>query len=170
MPMPMNSPGRVSNTSTPSRAASAARKSARAAGPDPAWVDLTRHPAAERTPGVEVVRVEGGLFFANADHVRARIREIAESANARAVVLDAETTPSIDVTGARMLADLAQDLGRQDTDLLVARDLGQVRDVVKHAEVPGIAVGVHPTVDAAVHAALGGTGPGRPAAPEAAPG
>ena len=115
--------------------------------------------------------MEGGLFFANADHVRARIREIAEeSGDARAVVLDAETTPSIDVTGARMLADLAQDLGRRDTDLLVARDLGQVRDVVKHAEVPGIAVGVHPTVDAAVHAALGGTGPGWPAAPEAAPG
>ena len=57
-----------------------------------------------------------------------------------------------------MLADLAQDLGRQDTDLLVARDLGQVRDVLQRAEVPGIAVGVHPTVDAAVHAALGGTG------------
>ena len=47
----------------------------RTAGPDPAWVDLARHPAAERTPGVEVVRVEGGLFFANADHVRARIRQ-----------------------------------------------------------------------------------------------
>ena len=130
----------------------------RTAGPDPAWVDLARHPAAERAPGVEVVRVEGGLFFANADHVRARIRRIAQSGDARAVVLDAETTPSIDVTGARMLADLAQDLGRQDTDLLVARDLGQVRDVLQRAEVPGIAVGVHPTVDAAVHAALGGTG------------
>ena len=56
-----------------------------------------------------------------------------------------------------MLADLAQDLGRQDTDLLVARDVGQVRDVLQRAEVPGIAVGVHPTVDAAVHAALTGT-------------
>jgi MFS superfamily sulfate permease-like transporter len=130
----------------------------RTAGPDPAWVDLARHPAAERTPGVEVVRVEAGLFFANADHVRTRIRRIVESAQPRAVVLDAETTPSIDVTGAQMLADLAQDLRRQDTDLLVARDVGQVRDVVQSAEVSGIAVGVHPTVDAAVHAALDRTG------------
>ena len=126
----------------------------RTAGPDPAWVDLARHPAAERTPGVEVVRVEAGLFFANADHVRTRIRRIVESAQPRAVVLDAETTPSIDVTGAQMLADLAQDLRRQDTDLLVARDVGQVRDVLQRAEVPGIEVGVHPTVDTAVHAAL----------------
>ena len=30
--------------------------------------------------------------------------------------------------------------------------------MLQRAEVPGIAVGVHPTVDAAVHAALGGTG------------
>jgi anti-anti-sigma factor len=118
---------------------------------------------------VEVVRVEGSLFFANADHVRARIRRIAQSSGARAVVLDAETTPSIDVTGARMLADLAQDLGRQGTELLVARDLGQVRDVLQRAEVPGIAVGVHPTVDAAVQATLGGTGAGWPADPEPAP-
>jgi hypothetical protein len=56
-----------------------------------------------------------------------------------------------------MLADLAQDLRRQDADLLVARDVGQVRDVLQRAEVPDIAVGVHPTVDAAVHAALRGT-------------
>jgi high affinity sulfate transporter 1 len=124
------------------------------AGPDPAWVDLTRHPAAQRAPGVEVVRVEAGLFFANADHVRARIRGIAESADARAVVLDAETSPSIDVTAARMLADLAQNLHRRGTRLLVARDVGQVRDVLRRTEVPGIAVGVHRTVDAAVHAAL----------------
>ena len=52
-----------------------------------------RHPAAEPAAGVEVVRVEAGLFFANADHVRTRIRRIAESADPRAVVLDAETTP-----------------------------------------------------------------------------
>ena len=102
------------------------------------------------------MRVEAGLFFANADHVRTRIRRIAESADPRAVVLDAETTPSIDVTGAQMLADLAHDLRRRGTRLLVARDVGQVRDVLRRVEVPEIAVGVHPTVDAAVEAARSG--------------
>jgi len=29
----------------------------RTVGPDPAWVDLARHPGAEQVPGVEVVRV-----------------------------------------------------------------------------------------------------------------
>ncbi len=54
----------------------------------------------------------------------------------RAVVLDAETTPSIDVTGAQMLADLANNLRGRGTRLLVARDVGQVRDVLRRIEVP----------------------------------
>jgi len=128
----------------------------RTAGPDPAWVDRARHPAAEPVAGVEVVRVEAGLFFANADHVRTRIRRITESADPRAVVLDAETSPSIDVTGAQMLADLAQHLRRRGIRLLVAHDVGQVRDVLRRIEVADIAVGVYPTVDAAVAAALAG--------------
>jgi len=38
----------------------------------------------------------------------------------------------------------------------VARDVGQVRDVLRRVEVPEIAVGVYPTVDAAVAGALAG--------------
>jgi SulP family sulfate permease len=36
--------------------------------------DLRRHPENQQTPGVVLVRVEGGLFFANADTVRAAVR------------------------------------------------------------------------------------------------
>jgi sulfate permease, SulP family len=141
----------------------------RTVGPDPAWVDLARHPGAEQASGVEVVRVEAGLFFANADHVRARIRKSAESADPRAVVLDAETTPSIDVTAAQMLADLAHNLRSRGTRLLVARDVGQVRDVLRRVEVPEIVVGVYPSVDAAVEAALGSLGEIDAADPHAPP-
>jgi MFS superfamily sulfate permease-like transporter len=141
----------------------------RTVGPDPAWVDLARHPGAEQAPGVEVVRVEAGLFFANADFVRAQIRKSAESASARAVVLDAETSPSIDVTAAQMLADLAVNLRSRGTRLLVARDVGQVRDVLRRVEVPEIVVGVYPTVDAAVEAALGSLGEIEAAGPHARP-
>jgi hypothetical protein len=39
-------------------------------------------------------------------------------------------------------------LHSRDTRLLVARDVGQVRDVLRGVEMPEIVVGVYPTVDA----------------------
>ena len=47
-----------------------------------------------------------------------------------------------------MLADLAHNLCSTGTRLLVARDVGQVRDVLRRVDVPEIVVGVYPTVDA----------------------
>ena len=47
-----------------------------------------------------------------------------------------------------MLADLAHNLRSRGTRMLVARDVGQVRDVLRRVEVPEIVVGVYPTVDA----------------------
>lgn len=96
------------------------------------WVDAGRDADAHTTPGVAVLRVESGLFFANADHVRAAVRGIAAREHASAVVLDAETVPFIDVTAARMLTDLRHDLARRGAGLYLAQDVGQVRDVIRH--------------------------------------
>ncbi|MGC1167049.1 MAG: SulP family inorganic anion transporter [Solirubrobacterales bacterium] len=92
--------------------------------------DLDRHPEARPVPGVIVLRVESGLFFANAEGVRDRIRAAASSSGAKAVVLDAESVPFIDVSAARMLDAMAEELARDGLRLLVARDVGQVRDVL----------------------------------------
>jgi sulfate permease, SulP family len=101
--------------------------------PDGRWADVEREDEAERQPGVAVLRVEAGLFFANAEHVRQTILLHARSEDVRAVVLDAETVPYVDVTAAEMLVQLRGDLERAGTQLLVARDIGQVRDVLRHA-------------------------------------
>ena len=122
----------------------------RAPGTEDQYVDLARHPANEQVPGVVIVRVEGGLFFANADVVRARVRALAAAPGTRAVVLDGETMPSIDVTAARMLVELRDDLRRRGVELLLARGVGQVRDVLPRA---GDAERVYPTVGEAVEAA-----------------
>ena len=37
---------------------------------DNTYVDVTRSPDAERPTGIVILRVEGGLYFANADSVR----------------------------------------------------------------------------------------------------
>jgi sulfate permease, SulP family len=115
------------------------------------WVDVARSPHGTPTPGVLVARVESGLFFANADHVRERLRALAAEHEARAVVLDAETVPFVDVTAAAMLRQLNADLERDGIRLLVARDVGQVRDVLAHTSGPSP---TYRTLDEGVAAAL----------------
>jgi anti-anti-sigma factor len=124
-------------------------KLGKVAGTDSQWTDLARHPANEQAPGVVVLRPESGLFFANADWVRSHVLEAAKGA--KAIVLDAETMPYVDVTAVRMLAELHEDLERQGVRLVVARDVGQVRDIVRSAgEAPQVQL--YPTVQAAVDA------------------
>jgi len=96
--------------------------------------------------------VESGLFFANSDHVRDSVLA-ALTADTVAVVLDAETIPSIDVTGAGMLIALRARLSERGIQLLVAKSIGQVRDVVATAEPRADVPGRYDTVDAAVAAA-----------------
>jgi sulfate permease, SulP family len=118
--------------------------------------DLARHPENLREPGIALLRVEGGLFFANADSVRAAVRAHAAEPGTRAVVLDAETAPYIDVTAARMLLQLAADLRREGVELVLARDVGQVRDVLRRAEGQAARPRTYPSVQEAVEALQGG--------------
>jgi sulfate permease, SulP family len=115
--------------------------------------DLERHPDNQQLPGIVILRVESGLFFANADAVRQSVRAHAATKGTRVVVLDAETAPSIDVTAAHMLAELTQSLEREGVRLLVCRQIGQVRDVVGQVATDTTPEGVYPTVQAAVQAA-----------------
>jgi MFS superfamily sulfate permease-like transporter len=79
------------------------------------------------------------------------------------VILDAETVPYIDLTAVRMLDALADDLARDGIELALARDVGNVSDLVaRTARTQGIRRN-YPTVRAAV-AAL--TNPPPPPDPE----
>ena len=125
----------------------------RASGPDGPFVDVERHPEAAAVPGVVILRVESGLFFANADGVRDRIRAHAADPGVRAIVLDAETIPAIDVTAGNMLIQLGHDLQDQGKRLVLAREVGQLRDELDHAPSgQGQIIETYPTVRAAVDA------------------
>ena len=71
----------------------------------------------------------------------------------KAVVIDAETVPFIDVTAATMLAALAEDLERDGVVLILAREVGQVRDLLGVAEGDKPLIRTYPSVRAAVDAA-----------------
>jgi MFS superfamily sulfate permease-like transporter len=119
--------------------------------------DVERH--AENVPpdGIAVLRVESGLLFVNAEHVRTAVRAEAFP-GMRAVVLDFETVPNVDVSAARMLRELADDLDREGIALVIARDVGQVRDVIERADPDDPEpIPTYRTVGEAV-AALGGAG------------
>jgi len=124
-------------------------------GSDTDWSDVQRNAENTPVPGVAVLRVESGLFFANADAIRKDVLAHAVHGT-KAVVLDGETVPFIDVTAAQMLAAVAEDLERDGVRLLLARDVGQVRDILKRQEQGRQFPTIHayPTVQDAVDAAL----------------
>ncbi|WP_017587710.1 SulP family inorganic anion transporter [Nocardiopsis ganjiahuensis] len=113
----------------------------------PQWEDLARDSGNRPEPGVVVLRVEGGLFFANAAWVHDRAVAEAKDPKTRAVVLDAQTVPFVDLTAARMLRRLSDDVRGAGGRLLLAHGIGQVRDLLDTPE------DVFATVEEAVRAA-----------------
>jgi sulfate permease, SulP family len=123
------------------------------------WVEAEQHDEADRPGDLLVLRVEGQLFFGNADYVRDRVRALVEDGT-RAVVIDGETSPSLDITAVEMLVELTSDLDRAGVGLALAHPIGQVRDVLAQAEVAG-EPDVYPTLDDAVTALSSGGVPPR---------
>ena len=117
------------------------------------YADIERLQHPEPLPGIVILRVESGLFFANADWVRDSIRAAARRAGTTSVVLDASNVAFIDFTAVEMLDELAGSLAGQGVALRVARDIGGVRDVLRRAGAAEPLQRVYPSVQAAVDAA-----------------
>ena len=122
----------------------------RVPGPSGHFSDLDRHPDNRRVEGIAVLRIEGGLFFANAEPVARQIRGTAKRPDVHTIVIDAETVPFIDVTAAQVLEQVARDLGADGVRVVIARNVGQVRDVIHAAPGDSILDAAYPTVEQAV--------------------
>lgn len=123
------------------------------------FVDVDRHPEAQQIPHLLIFRPNGVLFFANANRIRNRIRELTQSTNApfRAVLINLEASPEIDVTSLEMLEQLRSELAESGVSLYVARVADRVRDLFDRSgftERMG-AGRIFPGVDSAVDAFLG---------------
>ena len=93
-----------------------------------------------------MLRVESGVYLVNADDVKEAMVAAADDATA-AVVIDAETTPCIDATAARMLVEAREALRQRVTILRLAPCVGQVRYVKREPSLR-IAVGLRATIRA----------------------
>lgn len=122
-------------------------------GSEDQYADVERHPENQRTPGIVVLRVESGLFFANSDWVSRRVRREGARPATKALVIDAASIADLDVTAAEMLDQLADTLENDGVELLLARDIGSVRDVLRETGADEGLDRVYPSVRAAVEAA-----------------
>src|SRR5262249_45252815 len=100
--------------------------------------ELDEHPEDETVPGIVVLRLDSGLFFATAEALDNRIREvIADSQPAvSSIVLNLEGVDFVDSQGAAKLTELHEVASAERVTLRLARVKPQVLGVL---ELDGVA-------------------------------
>jgi sulfate permease, SulP family len=95
--------------------------------------DLARHPNNELFPGLLLFRVEAPLLYFNVETIDKTVRDRvhASAIPVRLVVCDLSTSPYIDVAGARMLAQLDEQLRQEGISFRVAEAHASVRDILR---------------------------------------
>ncbi len=101
--------------------------------------DLTKYPGAEPVPGLVIYRFDASLVFFNADHFKARAKSVIrdDPAPVREFVLDAESMPNLDTTGAAVLDDLRNDLEAAGIAMAVAAAKSPVRGMLERTGFAG---------------------------------
>ena len=92
--------------------------------------ELDEHPDDETVPGVPVLRLDGGLFFATAEALEERIRGLADG-GAAAIVLDCKGVNFVDSQGAEKLAEIHELLDLSGRRLRLAHVKPQVLAVLR---------------------------------------
>ena len=113
-----------------------------------------------RLPGLLIFRPNGILFFANANRVHSRLRELVKATgpSLRAVIINLEASPAIDVTCLEMLDRLQGELRELGIDFYFARVADPVRDLFKRSGfVKELEGHLFRGVDSAVNAYLSAT-------------
>ena len=99
------------------------------------FVDVARYSEAEQVPGLLIFRPNGVLFFANTNRVHSRLCELIKTTgpSLRAVIINLEASPEIDVTCLEMLSQLRNELRESGIHLYFARVADPVRDLFKRS-------------------------------------
>jgi len=97
------------------------------------YTDLKRHPENEEIENVLIVRVESSIFYFNAEYIKERILEkiYSEQDSLKTVILDLNSSPRIDIAGARFLKNLFIDLQARNINLKIAEARSDVRDSLR---------------------------------------
>ena len=122
------------------------------------YSDVARHPDNEPLTDVVAFRPEASLLYVNAPSVMAAVSDrLARAPGIRLVVCDLSASPSIDLAGSRMLAELHGDLAARGITLRIVGAHGRVRDLLR-ADSVGEKVGGLDRLTT-IHGLLGDDGP-----------
>ena len=117
--------------------------------------ELDEHPEAEQVPGVVVIRMDGGLFFATSDALEDRFREVALSTpGITGIVFDCESLDFIDSQGSAKMREILELMEQADLTLRLTRLKPAVRELLERDGVLD-RLGddrIHGTIDQAVAA------------------
>jgi SulP family sulfate permease len=126
--------------------------------------DLDDHPGDDQFPGIVVLRLDGGLFFATSDALEDRVREVAlSSPEITGIVLDCEGMDFIDSQGSAKMREILEVTSQAGLALRLARLKLAVRQVLARDGVLDL-IGeenTHGNVDHAVEAQIAATGGSR---------
>ena len=96
--------------------------------------DAARHVNNQLIPGLFLFRIEAPLLYFNVDNINTTITERIrrEPTPVRLAVCDLSTSPYIDAAGARMLAQLEEELERDGIRFKVAEAHAEVREILRN--------------------------------------
>ena len=96
--------------------------------------NISRNPDAVQEPGVTVFRLDASMYFANANHFKDSLRDIARNhASLQALVLDFFPVNRIDSSAVHTLKEIALGMAERNVRIYFAGVKGPVFDVMKKA-------------------------------------
>lgn len=97
------------------------------------YSDMTRHPDNEAIPGLLIIRIESAILYYNVENIYANILAKVDQAHPpyQMVLMDLNSSPYVDVAGARFFKKLFHALESRGVRLRIAEARSEVREILR---------------------------------------
>jgi sulfate permease, SulP family len=96
------------------------------------YSSIEHHPENKVIEGVLILRVESSIMYFNAEHILEAVNsKLEQRKNIRLVIFDLSTSPFVDVSGSKMLVDLAKALEQKNIQIRIAEAISDVRTILR---------------------------------------
>jgi len=104
------------------------------------YTDIARHSDNEQIEGVLIVRIESAILYFNSEFIKEQLwlKINSEFESLKTVILDLNSSPRIDIAGARFLKHLFIDLKEKNISLKIAEARSEVRDSLRAEGLEGL--------------------------------